>query len=282
MTGAVLKKIVLLSILVLSCFLLVQCTHQNKILRVSDGAITTLPEVIEDLEEVQILFVGELHDVKRHHDAQLQIIRSMHEIGMPIAIGLEMFQAEYQMVLDKWVQGTLAEDAFIKAYYANWQFPWPLYRDIFLYAREHAIPLLGLNVNPKIVRQVARHGFASLSKEQLRKLPGVSCNINPEYQAFIRRALRIHQSGKTFHNFCEAQMVWDTTMAWNLVKFLKSSPDYFVVVLAGGGHSWKLGIPDQVRNNSNIPFKVILPEVGATSTRATISTNETDYLWLGL
>jgi uncharacterized iron-regulated protein len=181
------------------------------------------------------------------------------------------------------VRGELSEQQFQKIYYSNWTYPWPLYKDIFLYARNHEIPMLGLNVPPEITRQVAREGFASLTEKQRGDLPMVSCRVDPEYMAFIRRSLGMHGHGQMdFTNFCEAQLVWDTAMAWNLLRYLDETSKYTVVVLAGSGHAWKRGIPAQVRSRSKASFQVILPEIPGKLEPENVSVHEADYLWLGV
>jgi len=241
----------------------------------------SLNKVIPSLSDIRMIFVGEVHDQMHHHLAQLRIIQSLHEKNLPVAIGMEMFRSDSQDALSAWIDGSLSEEDFIKVYYENWDMPWAYYRPILLYAKEHTIPIIGLNIDPGIVRQVAKKGFSSLNKEQLEKLPGVSCNVNENYRKFIRRALGAHGTGNEFQFFCEAQMVWDSTMARNLVNFSEQSPGHTIVVLAGGGHAWKPGIPSQVLNYGRIPLKVILPELSAAGNK-NISLHETDYLILGI
>ncbi len=200
-----------------------------------------------------------------------------------MAIGFEMFKRDSQPYLDRWVKGELSEKEFQQIYSMNWNYPWVLYRDIFVYARDHKIPMIGLNVPPEITRQVAREGFASLSQKQLGDLPMVTCRVDPHYMAFIRKALGMHgHGGMDFIKFCEAQLVWDTAMAWSLLRFLDKSPTSTVVVIAGSGHSWKHGIPAQIRSQSDFPFRVILPEIPNRVHQEIISVNEADYVWLGL
>jgi uncharacterized iron-regulated protein len=69
-------------------------------------------------------------------------------------------------------------------------------------------------------------------------------------------------------------------MAWSLLRYLEKNPDATVVVVAGSGHAWKLGIPAQIQNRSTLPFRVILPEIPGRVERETITANETDYVWL--
>lgn len=76
------------------------------LMRTSDGKRITLKEALPDLIKARVIFVGELHDRKSHHDAQLDVIRLLKESDARVAIGLEMFQKQSQQQLDEWVSGT--------------------------------------------------------------------------------------------------------------------------------------------------------------------------------
>ena len=275
--------IIISSLLALFFFLRGYASTVERIHRVSDGKVLSLSELAKDLIDSRLVFVGEIHTYQSHHHMQLQTIRALKKAGAPVAIGLEMFRRDSQTDLDRWMEGELSEKEFQKIYYKNWNYPWPLYRDIFLFAQDHNIPMIGLNVPPEITKQVAREGFASLSPKQRGDLPMVTCRVDPEYMAFVRRSLGMHgHGGMEFTNFCEAQLVWDTAMAWTLLRFLEKDPKATVVVIAGKGHSWKLGIPAQIKSRSTLPFRVILPEIPGRIERGNISLAEADYVWLGL
>lgn len=273
--------IVISSLLALFFFLKGFASTDAQIHRVSDGKILSLAEVTADLMESRLVFVGEIHTAQNHHHMQLQTIRALQEAGAPVAVGLEMFRRDSQANLDRWVEGEFSEKEFEKIYYSNWNYPWPLYRDIFLFARDHNIPMIGLNVPSRITKQVAREGFSSLTSEQRGDLPMVTCRVDPEYMAFVRRSLGMHgHGGMEFTKFCEAQLVWDTAMAWSLLRYLEKNPEATVVVVAGSGHSWKLGIPAQIQNRSTLPFRVILPEIPGRVDKEDIALHEADYVWL--
>jgi uncharacterized iron-regulated protein len=276
--AAVWVTFVAFSVLCCSC-----ASAPDKILRVSDGAVLSLPEIVDDLSASRLVFVGEVHPVESHHRAQLKVIRALHKSTSSLAIGLEMFRRDSQPTLDRWVRGDLSQKEFQQVYSKNWNYPWSLYQDIFLYAREHMIPMIGLNVPAEITRQVAREGFASLSPEQKRDVPMVTCEIDSEYMDFIRKALDMHgHGGLDFVKFCEAQLVWDTVMAWELLDYLERKPQSTVVVIAGRGHSWQRGIPAQIRRRSKVGLRVILPEIPGRVGRGMMSEDEADYVWLGL
>ena len=249
---------------------------------VSDRSYSSITAAVFETISSEVFFVGEHHDNPYHHAIQLAVIREIHEKAeKPLAIGLEMFESGYQKHLDQWVDGDLSLDDFIKIYHTNWEQAWDLYSDIFLYAREHRIQLVGLNIPRKIVRKVAQNGFESLSAEDMSELPpGVTCDVTPEYRNFIQKVFSWHDRKEdTFTNFCEAQVLWDTVMAINLLEFKEKNTTIKLVVLAGDGHSWKPGIPRQISLRKDIPMTIFLPE-SLKLNRQNASPADTDYLWV--
>jgi uncharacterized iron-regulated protein len=275
--------ILVVGLLILAFLSWARTSLDDRLLRVSDRTVVSLPEIIADLKKARLVFVGELHDQELHHQAQLAVIRRLYESGVPVAVGLEMFRRDSQAQLDRWVKGEIREESFQKIFFDNWSLPWNLYHDILVFARDHKIPLVGLNVPRETTRQIAREGFASLTPEQLGDMPAVSCVVDDAYAAFIRRSLGMHAHGEmSFTRFCEAQLFWDTAMAWNALRFLKDHPSSTMVVVAGSGHAWKRGIPAQVTTRTPLPFRVILPEIPGRLDRETVRLEDTDYLWLGI
>jgi uncharacterized iron-regulated protein len=277
------KALIGLALVLVACTAAEESLGTDRVLRLSDGAVISFGEMVQDLKTADLVFVGELHDNVGHHQLQLGIMRALHETDDPLAVGLEMFRAESQHHLERWVAGKKSLDEFLPVWYDNWRLPWPLYRDIFLYSREHSIPLIGLNVPSAITRKVARQGFSSLTKEELKNLPsGISCNVDPKYREFISRAYSDdgHVSRKNFNHFCEAQMVWDKTMAWHLVRYLARTPGVTIVVLAGIGHAWKPGIPAHVQELAKRSFRVVLPEMDSRVDKDHLTVADADYLVL--
>jgi len=258
------------------------CSGYEHVLRTADGQTILFLEMIEEIRKTNLIFVGEVHDRNSHHHAQLDIIEALNRSGVPVAIGLEMFKADGQKELDRWVEGSLDENEFMRVYQANWTLPWSLYKGIFLYARQHRIPMVGLNVPDEITRKVSREGFSSLGSEDLKRLPpGISCNVDEGYMDFIQRAYSVHRAqGKSFVHFCEAQIVWDKTMAWNIIEFLRKNPHMTVVVLAGTGHSWRRAIPEQVERLAGPASSVILPEVPGLIDPKAVGPPDADYILL--
>ncbi len=272
----------LFSVLLLSCSTAESDPVSGQtVLRVRDGKDIAFSRMIEDIKHRDFIFVGEVHNNPANHQKELDVIRAFHEAGVPISIGLEMFRADSQGKLDDWVQGSLSLEQFLPVYYDNWQLAWPLYRDIFIYAREHRIPMIGLNIPDKIAQAVARNGFESLTQSEKKQLPpGISCDIDPTYMDFIKRAYADHagHADKRFLNFCEAQMVWDKSMAWHLMAYNNKHPGRTVIVLAGVGHAWKRGIPEQITREKKYNVSVVMPLVPDQIEPDSVTTKDADYV----
>lgn len=271
------RAIILLLLLALSTGAALAHPH---ILRATDRTEISPADLLRDLASVQVIFVGELHNHVGHHQAQLSIMRALRKDGTPLAIGLEMFRSDGQQTLDRWSDGTIALDPFLKAYKEHWSM-WEPYREIFEFARRDRVRMVGLNISREISGKVARGGMAALPASERQALGNVQCVVSPEYANFIRRAMGGHGGhGNAFLNFCEAQLLWDTMMARHLVEFLRNNPTYRVVVLAGSSHAWKFGIPRQLLEQMNVSYRVVLPEVNERVSRDRVTPEVADYLWL--
>jgi uncharacterized iron-regulated protein len=280
------KTFVMFSIAILilqACFQTNIYAGNTKVFRVSDGKTISYEQMIDDLQKVDVVFVGETHDRESHHRLQFDIIKTLNTLSTHIAVGFEMFTYESQNDLDRWVAGMLPLEDFIKVYYKNWNSPWSLYQNLLLYVRDYKIPAIGLNVPAEISRKVSTSGFSSLTKKELEKLPPeVGCAVGEKYMKFIRRAYAIHgHSGKQFLYFCEAQLLWDQVMARNLLEFLKKNPSKTIIALTGNGHAWKGGIPEQARTLSEkTSYRVILPEIPGYIDQKSITVEDADYILL--
>jgi uncharacterized iron-regulated protein len=272
-------------VLTLSFFSFVSLTAagRDRLVRVSDKKVISFDAMMQDVMKSDIIVIGEIHGSPQHHEKELEIIASLHESDVPFIIGMEMFRSENQKDLDSWTSGAMPLDRFVSVYYRNWSMQWALYEDIFLYAREHRIPIAGLNIPDEIATAIARRGFSALTSDERQRLPaGISCTIDENYRAFIRKAYADHGKNdeRSFLHFCEAQMVWDKSMAANLVSSLKANPGKKAVVLAGVGHAWRRGIPEQLSQLSKYRTRVVLPLMADEADLKGVTVDDADYIVL--
>jgi uncharacterized iron-regulated protein len=276
------KKIASMGIFLALCLISSTSFGLEQILRVSDGKIVDLKQMVQDIKGANFIFVGEVHSNLKHHQAQLNIIKALFESKITLAIGLEMFRASSQKELDQWVRGTMPLGVFVDVYSRNWGMPWPWYMNILKYARQFDIPLIGLNVESGVTEKVSRQGFESLTNDELKQLPPhISFDLDDQYQAHLRKVYEAHGKGDTtFENFYKAQMIWDETMGYHLMNFLNRNPGTTVVVLSGVDHAGKKGIPRQITKKSKYQCKVIVPEIRGGDELYSAKGEDADYILL--
>ncbi len=254
------------------------------VLRIADRQVISFARMIREISGPDVILIGESHGSVTDHRMELDIIRALHASVAPLALGMEMFRADSQRELDGWVTGDIPLESFRKVYHDNWEMPWSLYSGILLYARQVRMPVFGLNVPTEISDKVFEHGFDSLSPAEKKGLPaGITCTVDEEYMRYIREMYRFHagMGGQSFYDFCQAQMLWDSVMARNIVETLKRMPGMKMVVIAGVGHAWKRGIPAQIGKISDYRCVVVLPAMPNGKSVREITTSDADYILLG-
>ena len=265
------KTMRLLFLVLLSITLPLQASAAATITRLADNQAVTMQQLAAQAEAADLVMIGEVHDNSAHHDLQLAVIRSLHAKKLPMAIGLEVIQSDSQQQLDAWVGGKLSEEQFQPIFAKNWSYDWRLYREIFIFARDNKIPMIGLNVPKEIVKKVSRQGYQSLSDEEKKNLPpGTSCDLNNPHTALLRSSFKDvfkHvTNGRVFDYFCEAQTLRNSGMAMNIAQYLRKQPRTKVVALTGIWHAVKNAIPDQLeRNGVKLGSMVIMPEINEFS-----------------
>lgn len=205
-----------------------------------------LDDVIREVLQREIVYVGEGHENYQDHKVQLEVIRAMQEAGTPFAIGMEMFQKPFQEPLDEYIAGRSTEKDLLldSEYFKRWRFNYHLYREILEFARAHGIPVVALNARQEIVRKVSEGGLDSLSAEEREEIPRDMDLSDAGYRERLERVFREHKTKKSFLNFYQAQIVWDETMAHSIEEYLRENPGHRMVVLAGAGHVvYGSGIP---------------------------------------
>ncbi|HEY5974038.1 MAG TPA: ChaN family lipoprotein [Geobacteraceae bacterium] len=253
--------------------------HAAQFAGVRDNKPADLAEVVKDVEQADVIFIGEIHYNAQHHKAQLDIIRSLHAKKHAIALGLEMFTPEEQQKLDDWVGGKLDEESFKTMYSRNWSYEWQLYRDLFIFARDNHIPLIALNIPKSVMSRLKAGGPPALQESEIP--PKISWSLN-ESQANYMRIISRQVFGNTppekmVARFSEAQALRNSGMAWNIVKYKQKRVADKVVVLAGVWHAVKNGIPELLSAYGTFTYKVILPELTELSLE-NVTVNEADYL----
>lgn len=227
-----------------------------------------LDDIINELAQKRVVFIGESHNQYSHHLAQLDIIKALHAIYPDIAIGMEMFQRPFQQELDAFIQGDLDERDMLSRteYYSRWSYDYRLYRPILDFAREHGLPLVALNIEREMTDKVSDKGIHGLSPEDKEKIPADIDSSNAVYRQRLKEVFdhHPHKEGSDFSRFLDVQLLWDEGMAERTADYLQQHPDKKMVVLAGFQHiAYGTGIPDRVTRRLPVQSAMVLLSDGA-------------------
>jgi len=252
------------------------------------GDVITPAELAARLDGVELLFVGESHTDYEFHQVQLRTIEELERRGRKVLIGLEMYPAGEQAMLDKWSTDAAYSEADFLAqsrWYKNWGYHWEYYRPIFDFAHRHGLRMFGLNVPRKVVQTARKEGLAALTPEQRDLLPATIDTASDEYRRLFRaffgdEGLHGGMSPEMFEGMFTAQCTWDAAMAHNALKALRrfGGEKAIMVVLIGEGHvAYGLGAERQARltfegrSASIIPVRIEDPKTHQPVTEARAS-----------
>jgi uncharacterized iron-regulated protein len=263
----------------------------EEILRLPEGDLIPFAQLLNDLERTRVIFVGESHDQIEHHQIQVRMIQAFVATGRDVVIGMEMFERSQQPTLDRWSQGLVTEEEFLKEvqWDTTWGMDYDLYKGILDAVKSHHLKLLGLNVPRDLVRTVAENGMQGLSPEDRKLLPEIDL-ANRQHRAYVATIFKGHEKGsaKDFENFYEAQCLWDEGMAESLSEFLKSpqAEGKTVLVFAGSGHIvFGFGIPKRFHWRTPVTYQTIVlktwtEKVNGDLTFTGASSPLANFLWI--
>ena len=248
------------------------------IISTKTGQPISFEALVSDLAASRVIYVGERHTDRSHHEIQLKIIKDIFEKHPSMAVGMEMFDHSYQKVLDQWSNAELDEKIFLRKthWYANWRYSFSLYRDILNFIKDNRIRLVGLNVPFHIPSKIRVGGIENLRDEEKRHLPSKIDTDVAAHRTYVENVFNGHhfKGMVEFDDFYMAQCVWEETMAQAVAENLN---DNVMVVIAGGGHiQYGYGIPDRAFRRSKADFRtVFLAGVGGET-----DLGIADFIWV--
>ena len=228
------------------------------------GEPVPFDHALDDMAKTRIIYLGEHHTIARHHKVQLDIMKGLHQRGLKLAVGLEMFSTEQQSILDEWSRAEWSVEELARKLGPERWTNLQDYAEILKFARQIKAPILGLNAPDSLVRKVAREGLGSLSASERQAIPSDVEDINPQYEKLLRLKLRVHKSfqDKKLEKIILAQAVRDAVMAKGISDFMTSEvgAGKCMVVIAGGGHlNYGFGIPERVDRKIQLAHRIMLP-----------------------
>ena len=108
---------------------------------------STMTELIGQAARANIVYNGDYHTMAQAQRIPLRILRNLIDHRPEITLALETIHIEHQSILDRFMADKISEHEFLQAieYSRTWGFPWENYRDLFIFAKDHHIRVIGIN-----------------------------------------------------------------------------------------------------------------------------------------
>ena len=220
------KKILWIVMLIMSMTTYAQKTPE--IYRIFDakGKEISYEKMIKTVSATDVVFFGEIHNCVISHWMELKVLEALAENNNKLKVGMEMLEADNQLIIDEYTSSTISSDRFEEECRL-----WPNYstdyEPLVYYAKRHHLPLIATNVPRRYASVVKEKGLAfldSLSAEAKRYLPKLPIKYveNENAQAGFALMGLLGKAKETKPQLmAQAQAIKDATMGWFIAQNLK-------------------------------------------------------------
>lgn len=221
-----------------------QITDANYRIYDAQGNSATLEKIIEAAGKSDVVFLGEQHDDAVGHYLEAEIFKRVFEnYGKQknVALSMEMFERDEQIVLDEYLGGLITEKKFLDD-----SRPWGNYktdyRPLVEFAKANKLNVIAANAPRRYVNMVSRNGreaLNALSPEAKRWLAPLPYGEPSDAYAKKFTALMgaSPEASGGVNKILASQSLWDATMGSSIANYLKQNKNSLIVQLNGSFHS---------------------------------------------
>lgn len=185
----------------------------------SEGKEVDYGKMLKELNDADIIFIGETHNCPVAHWLEYQItsdiIKKSHK---GLVLGAEMFETDNQLLVDEYTQGVISSDKF-EAEAKLWDNYWTDYSALLYLAREHSLRFVATNVPRRYASYVKDNGLEALHNlsDEARKLMAplpIAFEKDSQNEEMFGFMQLMGGKGASESHYVEAQALKDATMAW--------------------------------------------------------------------
>lgn len=216
------------------------------------GFLYDLEDAFDILMDYSVIFIGEEHESRVSHHAELTILKGLAERDSNLVLALEMFERDVQDILDAYLKGKISEKKFLKQ-----SRPWPNYledyRPLIEFAKKKGMPVIAANIPRRTAAAVSMANQISpdVMGEDSIYLPKTVYLKSKDYCRRFASSIEemphfTPMKGMKVDGLYKAQVLKDAVMAASVEPFL----DRRTLFCCGHFHSdYHLGIPYQLKKN---------------------------------
>lgn len=210
-----------------------------KIYDTHSGERVSLTDMVATMDKSKFVFFGENHDDSVGHVLELKVLKLLqHTYPSRIALSLEMFETDCQIVLNEYLGGFITQERLINDGRA-----WKNYSDyspMVEYAKDEHIPVIAANAPRRYVSLMSKRGkkaLDSLSDESRQYLAHLPVDTLPGryYEKFVETMGGMDNMHSRY--MYSSQCLWDATMARSLHTFSRQHTKSIIMHVCGRFHS---------------------------------------------
>ena len=232
-----------------------------KVYSVELNEVINIEEIVEDLAEYDVIFFGEEHNDSIVHCLEYLLLEKLYnKYRNSLALSMEMFDRDVQVVLDEYLSNRIREKDFTKdaRVWTNYND----YRPMVEFAKEKKLDVIAANAPFRYVNMANRKGQKSLkslsktAKSFIAPLP-YDTATGAYYEKLMAVTHRlttpdtkkdtvisdtstlpeISPSNMPSINMNQGQSLWDATMAYSIYQYLKKNRNKKIMHINGRFHS---------------------------------------------
>lgn len=272
-----------------------QLTEKHyRIFSVKANKEVAVRDIVEDMQHYDVLFFGEEHNDSVAHFLQIKLLESLYQkFGNNLALSMEMFDRDVQLVMNEYLKQGIREKNFIKDARA-----WSNYKDykpMVEFVKTNKLDLICANSPTRYTNLAGRKGqkalmeLPSASKVHFAPLPYDTAS-GPYYNKLM--SLSGHDTIPTKDtlinktpsmpmgdfNLIMAQSLWDATMAYSIAEYLQKNKNKKMMQVNGRFHSDEgFAIVTQLKKY-NPKVKPLIISTGTAETFSAIDWNNYKHL----
>ncbi len=234
------------------CFAQTGIETHYKIYDTRNKQLVTPAQIATACKDANVIYFGEEHNDSAGHYLEMAIFAELQKLyGDKLALSMEMFETDCQLVVDEYLAGYISEDRFTKE-----SRPWSNYKDyrpVVEIAKLNKLDVIAANTPRRYVNMVSRKGMRSLdslpkaSKHYLPPLPydTASGAYRDKFIDFMKGGSPGSSNNRIFYS----QSLWDAGMAYSVYTYWKNHRDKKIFHMVGRFHcDQKLGTAAQLQN----------------------------------
>src|SRR5512139_2591087 len=248
------------------------------------GFLYDLEDSFDLLMDYNIIIIGEEHESRVSHNAELTILKGLAGRDSSLVLALEMFERDVQDVLDAYLIGKISEKKFLEQ-----SRPWPNYledyRPLIEFTKKKGMAVIAANVPRRAAAAVAMTNDVSpdvMGEDRIYLPKTLDFKSKEYYKRFVSSVEEMPHftpmKGMKVDGLYKAQVLKDAVMAASIEPFL----DRRILFCCGHFHSdYHLGIPYQLKkSHPKLKIAVIAMALSLDGLPMKDRSNVADFIWV--